>query len=551
MQVFDTAPSSALTHNLIVYQDGSGGITGMGGRSAVGSFFGNNSKQSVRVYREVELNKWQIIANRMIHEQNPTARSCVDTLKHHIFSDPPELSVDGKRIDMGDSFRRLYEAEWLPFLSAFFDECCIKGAPAVRLRHPSETAGHDLEDPVPQIVNDMDIYCYTTYLDLSSDKQGFRVLRNISRTNGRQLNDPKPDPLIFVMSGFADSDPDINGNIRTSLTSLQSQEGFMRTVQDCAASAEPLRCAPFAFSQSEPKSAGASATIGRKSYFANHDVHELREEDAFFMDDLAAKQADENQRLYDRFWHHVIGGDTRLANPSGDPYKRKQAEKEATARLQAGMRAAFSVAVRPLPVGHTLVPGPQPAPRTDLVNLQELFQEQICSSYGIPRRYLLGEISKTATGATVSQETFTSTIRKWRGLFSRVMTYLYNAIYGSADAAFMLQRGLLKPETQMKPVEFRLPDVVSAEIEGLVQMYALQIIPWPTFKTAMLRLNHLYIPGSVKASEIDPWGGEQRVEMIKQQSDKLGLSQTGIAATTVLGVPMPSAPPDEVWINFL
>jgi len=126
MQVFDTAPSSALTHNLIVYSDGSGGITGMGGRSAVGSFFGNNSKQSVRVYREVELNRAQILANKIIHEQNPTARSCVDTLKHHIFSDAPELFVDGKRIDMEDSFRRLYQAEWLPFLSAFFDECCIK-----------------------------------------------------------------------------------------------------------------------------------------------------------------------------------------------------------------------------------------------------------------------------------------------------------------------------------------------------------------------------------------------------------------------------------------
>lgn len=138
----------------------------------------------------------------------------------------------------------------------------------MRLRRPSETAGHDLDDPVPQIVNDMDIYTFTTFTDLSSDKQGFRVLRNISRTNGRQLNDPKPDSLIFVMDGYADSDPDKDGTIRTGLSSLQNQEGFMRVVQDCAASAEPLRCTPFCFSEISPQSAGqASTAVGKRSYY--------------------------------------------------------------------------------------------------------------------------------------------------------------------------------------------------------------------------------------------------------------------------------------------
>jgi hypothetical protein len=108
------------------------------------------------------------------------------------------------------------------------------------------------------------------------------------------------------------------------------------------------------------------------------------------MDDVAARQVAENEKLYDQFWRGVIGSDTRLATTGGNPYQRKQAEKEATVRLQAGMRAAFSVAIRPLPVNHHLVPGPQPAPRTDLVNLQELSQVRYAGdsvfSHGLLKR---------------------------------------------------------------------------------------------------------------------------------------------------------------------
>lgn len=273
MSVFDTAAPGALTHNLVMYRGGGGQVGGMmgAGKSGMGFFGetlgGNPGRAAVTVFDECELNKYSYVLNREIHTKNPTARSCAQMLKFHIFRDEPELYVDGRRIDMDQSFRDLYHYHWVPFLKDWFDEAWCKGAPAVRLRPADAKMG--LNDPVPQIVNDLGLYTYTTYKDLQTDRQGFRVLRNVSRTTGKQLNNPRPDPIVFVMSGYADSDPDTKGNLTTPLTSLQSHENFMRMLQECAASAESLRCTPFVFTEVTPQSAGqASNNVGQRSYFA-------------------------------------------------------------------------------------------------------------------------------------------------------------------------------------------------------------------------------------------------------------------------------------------
>jgi hypothetical protein len=467
------------------------------------------------------------LLNRQVHVKNPIARACRQTLLFHILREDPELYVDGKRMKLDPQFLQIYRQHWLPFASAWFDEACLKGAPAVRLRPADPALG--LEDPVPQIVDDQDLYTYTTYTDLSTDKQGFRVLRNISRTTGRQVNSPKPDPLIFVMSGYVEADPDKTGDLTTPLASLQTQEGFMRVVQQCAASAESIRCSPFVFTEVTPQSAGQTRDASTfKSFYANHDTRELREQDAYWINELQAKQVAANQKMFDDFWQQYASTETRTASDNGDPYARQQAAQEAAVRLQAGMRAAFSVAVRPLPVNHHMVQAPQPAPRTDLVALQELSQEVICAIYGVPRRQLLGEISKTATGATISSEGFMQTVRMWRQRFSRVFTYIYRAVYSQADAAFLFQRGMLKPETRLKDPDFLLPDVITTDLPTLTQLYAMQLVDYAQYKEAALRLHHLYPPGGVDPDLQDPWASEQRISLIQQQSAKLGLDQTGI-----------------------
>lgn len=263
------------------------------------------------------------------------------------------------------------------------------------------------------------------------------------------------------------------------------------------------------------------------------------------MNELQAKQVAENQKLFDSFWRQYMSTDSRLAadgTGAGDPYDRKKAELEASMRLQAGFRAAFSVAVRPLPVNHHLVPAPVAQPRTDLVPMQEISRETICSVYQVPAHVLVGEVGRTATGATISSESFMQTVRMWRQRMSRVMTYIYAAVYAQADAAFMWQRGLIKPNTRFREAQFVLPDVVTADFPTLSQMYALKIIPWVQFQTTALRLHHMYPPNGIPADEPDPWMQEQRIEMVKQQSNKLGLNQTGIAATTVLGCVVTSVP---------
>lgn len=511
----------------------SSGFGGGQGFFGIGAGPGAGKSAGVTVFREQYLSADQYVANRYIHECTAVARLCAAKMKEQATLEEPEMWVGGKRVNMTPYMRKLFRDEWIPFAHAWMDEWWTRGIVPIALR-----ASRDKQDTVPVVVNDVQIYAPTVYYDLVENSKGYRVWRRFDKRTGRSLDHPVVDATVMVMSGY-DADPNADGSLNTVLSSLQREEAFQQLITVCAARAEPRRCEPFMFGEITDKGAGASKDADTLvSYFSNHDTQELRKENAFLRTAAEMQAVMQSKAVFQTYWKDVIAADQAFGETGLTPAQ----QQERLARQQGTVREAADMVVRVLPVGQHAVPAPVPQPRNDYVAITESHQELVCAVYRVPRRILLGEMNATATGARVSSATFDEAVRGWRIRLSRVFTELYRCIYTESDCSMLLQKGLLRPHTDLRDVEIRFPDVVTADMPTIMQLYATQMLPWANARTSALRLNHMYVPGMVDADEEDPWASEVKSTMLSAQAGEMGLTGAGAASEVVFGIGRPEGP---------
>lgn len=410
------------------------------------TFAGSKRSRGSNVIRRT-VNPVALQQSYVLYERSPIIRMCRNALAQDIFQDEL-LFMRGDAVATITPEMKIASTEfWVPF--------------AERCMHQIFTAGvvvcdvekHHTQPGVPVVVPPE---AYSLYVCMEGTTKWFEATTlALGGTTRRNL---------VVLSDFG-SDPDSHGNLTSRMSCLYPTQAWIQKLCDLALKAEEGRSAPTLVAQQRP---GPRAEVEGVHYdaYANADLVSARAEDRYSRDAEAIAQL-KHQR---------------------DVYMHMHAEDQAEGEAKRAMPSVYT-----LPTDQEQARGLMPEARSDLVLLRKSAEEEICAVMGVPRNLLMSDMSSRAAAADHSRKTFDTTACWWKKQLSRILSQMYQTIYGDADARAVLGRAADKGKTlrdimQENVVSVRFPSQVSASLEDLQLLYSHNIIDWKVFASTCLRV---------------------------------------------------------------
>lgn len=125
---------------------------------------------------------------------------------------------------------------------------------------------------------------------------------------------------------------------------------------------------------------------------------------------------------------------------NGSITKRIAAQGSITDNINTGnIGVPPPIPIIPIPPGYVLSGGQRRDPTIGhrFFDLDEMLRNDISSAYGIPRE-LLQNTGTHSQNTAVQAEFFQKTVMGWALVFKRLLTFVYNSIYGKTDKAYRI-----------------------------------------------------------------------------------------------------------------
>jgi hypothetical protein len=276
---------------------------------------GSSTSGVISFATEKRLDEGMYKLARHIHETNEWARIARGTVVNAVTREEPIFSRGARRLEGSELFRELVRLHWLPFVRDFMDEWWCRGVVPIRVRRLPNG------DRVPVVVRGPG-YHYTTFYDMEADIQRYRAYRNVDRTTQQPIT-PVLDEEVIIIAGLG-SDPTQEGRLTSAVASFAYEESFLKLLHMCAVSSEVKRSNPPLVTETNDKSEGAVTKEATSSYYGGSDNIVKRAEDMFIKDRLETEEVIRQNREFQQKWaaiHAAEHADDN--NPLGDLFKKQ------------------------------------------------------------------------------------------------------------------------------------------------------------------------------------------------------------------------------------
>jgi hypothetical protein len=420
------------------------------------------------------------------YHAEPFVRVCRNIITRHLFSDGLEIKKGDKVLKVTPEFQQLIDEYWIPFATDAMDCILCFGFLPVRITElptgdripivmPWNTYRISIE------LNKKFLYQYRVYDRRSTDVRASTGAMN------------KPDPHVVVMDDFG-ARPTHTGELTTSLASMLPSLFFKMQLFDAELAAENLRTKPLYVVQSKDHVNTPDEEKDTDVYADTDWIHD-RQQDKYMRTQLQANQFEFQQQCYQQYYQTMSMSQnqaSRLATTAASAARRMKTEDDKPWEN-----------IMPLPVDQQLANHQMPQIRPDLVDLAKLVQEEICIVMGVPRSTFLSDYSQAVKGNNEAlNRMFRSTLLWWRKILTRVLTRVYDIIYGESDGNYWFYQQMhsnkrrrkdplsadeLYAATVENKVQVTFPSNPVAEIEQLTFLNTRGIIDWNTYTHYMLR----------------------------------------------------------------
>ena len=360
------------------------------------------------------------------------------------------------------------------------------------------------------------------------------------------------DDSVIVAHGFG-YDPDISGRLVSNFSSILHHLTSLATLSQCAVTAQRISCKPPIVSQYNPVLEIAAEKNHKQGYYVGDtSTDEARQEVAFSRD---AREIES--------WKRTMRAMNETNGTGAADFGVSSLGTETVGRYSTGddtdtMQPAHIM----LSSTRQLVHQQQPTTRNDLVQLGEQAMEIVCSVLSMPHCSMAAR-SGVRAGVESVDDQMARTVVKEADELSRVMTLVYNHMFGEADVydelcalvevkrrrislkdaerrqrngtlmgvSSMLSGNHLPPsfvpartlvtEEDLYAVDMRTRRRLAFDLppattqNNMHLLYARGIIDWRTYNESLLRMNNL--PRSMAANARDPWSADERKTMAVSQ----------------------------------
>lgn len=430
---------------------------------------------------------------------NPWARMAFRELRNGIFNEGLQLFYEnGQPYNIiNPELKRLLNGEFLAFAKAALAEITTRGI--VPVRYISNENG----DLVPKVTSGSSYYM-TVYRDYRREENVYKMYRIINISTGMPIH-PKWDKKI-VCTGQFDSEPHYDGSIQSLVGSLLEDAVFIAGLKSCALKVERKHSQPPILLQSNAENTLTGDGPGL---------------DTFVRADNMKKRAEDSYQI------------TRVEQEL--LREQKQAFREAysgSKTLNNDILCEITDSFVNLPENKTFVHPPNPVARSDLIAQSQMLQEMICSSYGISRTIVIGDVGyKTSSNITIVQKGLKKSIDDWKGHLKIFMTSILRPILQTTGYHINQSYRELFDNPNMVLGFPVIPD--GLDKTSLIENYALGICTWSELYNMKRKMDGLPINEDEDTSN-DPWNQEFKLSILKNTVGK-ELQSIGDTAQVVLG----------------
>ena len=395
--------------------------------------------------QRVEVSAEELNNVRTLFHRSPVTQMCRNMLSQYLFRNKVMFHRGDITMKVGATLDVATDEFWIPFSEQCVDAILTAGVVVC------DIIDHHTEPGVPVVVPDTQ---YRLYSCTVGSSHWFEA-ESIERGGGKAR-------YYIVLNDFG-SDPNTRGQLTSRISTLYNSQRWIRSMCDLALDAEHIRTAPTLLTQQRHGPRQDVAGL-HTDQFCNADLVVSHEEDKFRRDEVALEQLRVQEEAYESM---------RLRDPGGK-HKRE-------------MPNMFC-----LPSDQELARQPVPESRTDLVPLIRLTEEQTCAVMGVPRSLLYSDSARVGV-ADHSSDTMRVTLDWWKRQLTRILSQMYQIVYGKSDAMAVIKQTAGKGMTlrdimDKNVVTVSFPTQVTATIAELKELYQCNVISWETFNTSCLRV---------------------------------------------------------------
>lgn len=428
-----------------------------------------SAKQEVR---RIEVNSAEIHHARVLFHRTPITQMCRNLLSQHLFRDQITFHRGKVPVKVSASLDIATQEFWTPFSERCLDQILTVGVVVC------DILPHHTEPGVPVVVPETE---YRLFACSHGSDHWFEAT-SIGCVGGSD----KPKHYT-VLHDFG-SDPDTYGHLTSRVSTLYNSQRWIKTMCDMALDAERTRSAPTLLTQQRPGPKQDIAGVHTDQY-CNADLVISHEEDKFRRDEVALEQLKQQEETYESMRLNGVG------IPS-----RKRAHP---------MPNMFC-----LPADQEVARQPMPESRGDLVALIRLTEEQTCAVLGVPRALLYSDSARVGA-ADHAQATMRITLTWWKRQLSRILSAMYQLVYGDRDAMAVIRQTAKKGMTlrdimNENVVTVSFPNQIIATIPELLELYKHNVIDWPTFNSSCLRVAGIDCEAAYNADPEGPTSKRRR-----------------------------------------
>ena len=416
--------------------------------------------------KRVEVNARELHNARVLFHRAPVTQMCRNLLSQYLFRDQITFHRGKSLVKVQASLDIATQEFWIPFSERCLDAILTVGVVVC------DVVKHHTEPGVPVVVPDTE---YRLFSCTQGSQRWFEA-EAVNRSAGSEIR------YYMVLHDFG-SDPDTEGHLTSRVSTLYNSQQWINSMCALALDAEKTRTAPTVITQQRGGIKHDIAGLHTDQY-CNADLVISHEEDKFRRDEVALEQL----RLQEEAYNSM-----RL-DGVGDRKRKRDAPN------------MFC-----LPSDQEVARQEIPDSRRDLVQLMRLTEEQTCAVLGVPRSLLYSD-SVRVGAADHSDGTMRVTLNWWKRQLSRILSQMYQMVYGDGDAKAVIKRAAGKGLTlrdimDENVITVSFPNQIVATIPELKEMYACNIISWETFNISCLRVAG--IDGSLEYT-VDPEGSTSK-----------------------------------------
>lgn len=407
-----------------------------------------------------------------IHKRSPWPRACRTMLHSMILQKELVFSKAGKTVttpDLPIEFREIVRKHWIKFAALCVDEIFIAGFVVYTyVRLPSG-------DMVPVVLDSENMgteYDVTIRRDRKKHQNVYRVYKK-KGPKGEPLNPRTHFKSAHVLTGFG-ADPSLDGTINSKLVPMLKIESERSKYERALQAADDALARPPIFLETDQERASNIDTSAALDAFADAD-----REVAHRTNTMLFARPKQGVEAYAAFSSSMARAAEKSQELLNEPFY---------------LNNVFYI-----PPGHKPVQVQQPTRPPDFEAHYLQYQQDVCTTYGLPRSLFIQDTHDRGVGNTVlTNETKRQTITFVVESVSRILTGIYNDLYFETDfrtKANEMKSALAGPISagdffnavkSVTETTVKLPMPPTVDPDELIRLRILKLIDWESFSTNML-----------------------------------------------------------------